>query len=138
MEIKIADYAQNYQPQWTCEMPEGCPPEDVLIAHEHPFYRLAHDDKSYNDSDFASYAELNPGKDWGEMLPLAVGLSILNDEQKARNNMRLPIFKQYKGIIALNLNETDGVEKQTGVHKSHYTWWRTTSFCTTNLQMIQI
>lgn len=42
------------------------------------------------------------------------------------------MFRQYRGIIALTLNPTDGVVKQTGVHRSHYTWWRTTSFQTSS------
>ncbi len=37
---KIADYLNEYKPQWTCVMPDGCPPEDVLVAEEHPFFLL--------------------------------------------------------------------------------------------------
>ena len=31
---KIADYISEYNPQWTCAMPEGCPPEDVMVADD--------------------------------------------------------------------------------------------------------
>ena len=34
--FKIEDYCKQYQPEWTCTMPEGCPPEDVLVPLEHP------------------------------------------------------------------------------------------------------
>lgn len=26
---KIGDYYTQYRPEWTCLMPQGCPPEDV-------------------------------------------------------------------------------------------------------------
>lgn len=46
--------------------------------------------------------------------------------------------RNYRGIIGLELNPQDGVVKQTGVHRSHYTWWRTKSFQTSNLKMLTI
>ena len=119
-------------------MPDGCPPDDILVADEHLFFRLALQTTTYSPEDFKSYAETNPNRDWGEQLPLAVGLSLIDNEMKARKNLKLPFFRQFKGIIALTLQPTDGVVKQTGVHRSHYTWWRTTSFQTTNLKMLAI
>lgn len=135
---KTSDYIKQYGECWTCTMPEGCPPEDILIATEHPFYRMAYSAEEFSDEDFKSYAELNPKKNWGEMLPLAVGLSLIDNQEKAKKNLKLPIFKKYKGIIAINLNPQDGVVKQTGVHVSHYTWWRTTKFNKSNLTMLEI
>ena len=85
-----------------------------------------------------SYAESSPNKDWGERLPLAKGLSIIDNEIKARKRLKLPMFRTYKGIIQLSLNPTDGVVKQTGVHTSHYTWWRTKTFKMENLKMISL
>lgn len=79
---KIIDYIKEYQPIWACEMPDGCPPEDILLPFDHTFYRLAKD-ISYSVDDFKSYAECSPNKNWGEQLPLAVGLSLIDDEIKA-------------------------------------------------------
>ena len=135
---KLHDYCREFKPQWMCLMPEGCPPSNIQVPLKHPFFRLAQNAHSYSEEDFMSYAELNPQRQWGEMLPLAVGLSILDNEVKARKNLKLPVFRQYKGIIALELNPQDGVVKQTGVHRSHYTWWRTKSFQTTNLKMLAV
>lgn len=135
---KIEAYRNEFHPQWACAMPAGCPPEDVLVADNHPFFRLALHQSSYDERDFLSYADLNPEKDWGEMLPLAAGLSIMNDATKARKNLKLPVFRKFKGIIALVLQPTDGVVKQTGVHRSHYTWWRTKSFSMSNLSMLSL
>jgi hypothetical protein len=119
-------------------MPVGCPPEDVLVPSEHPFFRLASQMDSYTADDFKSYAEADPQRNWGEKLPLAVGLSLIDNESKARKNLKLPMFRQFKGIIVLTLNPSDGVVKQTGVHLSHYTWWRTKSFQMSNLTMLQL
>lgn len=135
---KIFDYQQEYQPTWCCPMPKGCPPDEVLVPFKHLFYRLAKHKDAFCDEDFMSYAEINPQRHWGDLLPLAVGLSLIDNEEKARKNLKLPIFRQYKGIIALSLKPTDGVVKQTGIHRSHYTWWRTTAFTVSNLSMLQL
>ena len=135
---KISAYCEEFKPVWTCAMPTGCPPEDVLVPSEHPFFRLAIQADSYSADDFRTYAETNPQRDWGERLPLAVGLSLIDNESKARKNMKLPMFRKFKGIIALTLNPADGVVQQTGAHLSHYTWWRTASFHMSNLTMLQI
>lgn len=132
----IDNYIKDYHPQWVMEMPAGCPPAEIMVPFSHPFFRLAHDAATYDENDFKSYAEIDSQKNWGERLPMAVGLSLIDNESKARKNLKLPMFRQYKGIIALTLNPTDGVVKQTGIHNSHYTWWRTTTFQMSNLQML--
>lgn len=134
----IQKYCDEYKPIWTCEMPKGCPPQDILVADNHPFYRLAKQSDTYSPDDFKSYAESDPERNWGERLPLAVGLSLIGNEAKARKTLKLPFFRQFKGIIALTLQPVDGVVKQTGVHYSHYTWWRTAAFQTTNLKMLTL
>ncbi len=134
----IFEYSREYHPQWAYEMPEGCPPEDIQVPFEHPFFRLAQDSATVSEEDFVSYAERDPQRQWGEMLPLAVGLSLLDSEVKARKNLKLPMLRQYKGIISLVLNPTDGVAKQTGIHRSHYTWWRTKSFEMSNVKILVI
>ena len=111
---KINEYCKEFKPKWACEMPVGCPPENVLVPSEHPFFRLASQIDSY------------------------MGLSLIDNETKARKNLKLPMFRQFKGIIALTLNPSDGVVKQTGVHLSHYTWWRTKSFQMSNLTMLHL
>ena len=135
---KIDSYCKEFNPQWTCVMPVNCPPADVLVPTEHPFFRLAKQTDSYDENDFKSYAETDPQRNWGENLPLAVGLSLIDNEIKARKNLKLPMFRHYRGIIALSLIPTDGVVKQTGIHHSHYTWWRTIQFEMSNLTMLQI
>lgn len=135
---KIEQYQAEFNPQWVCKMPKGCPPEDIMVPFEHSFYRLSKNATSYDSDDFATYAEKDPNRNWGEQLPLAVGLSVIDNESKARKNLKLPLFKHFKGIIVLTLIPKDGVVKQTGVHNSHYTWWRTMAFDTSNLKMVQL
>ncbi|MBQ9426664.1 MAG: hypothetical protein IJU36_03445 [Paludibacteraceae bacterium] len=132
----LSEYSQEYKPIWTCEMPEGCPPDDIKVPFQHIFFRLAQKHDTYCERDFLTYAEMYPERPWGDMLPMAMGLSLIDDETKARKNLKLPMFRNYKGIITLELNPQDGVVKQTGVHHSHYTWWRTKKFQIANLKML--
>ena len=120
---------------WACDMPENCPPEDIMVPHDHKFFRYALSDKKISADDFKSYAEQNPQKAWGDMLPLAVGLSVIDSLQKAKRNLKLPMFRRYSGIIELQLVAADGVVKQTGAHLSHYTWWRTIHFRISDLKI---
>ena len=99
--------------------------------------------KPYKIGDYVSeykpqWTEADPERNWGEMLPLAVGLSLIEDEAKARRDLKLPMFRRYQGIVALMLNPSDGVVKQTAVHRSHYTWWRTKAFQMSNLNMLAL
>ena len=57
---KVSDYCKEYQPEWACTMPDGCPPDDVLVPSEHLFYRLAKQGDAYTADDFNSYAEADP------------------------------------------------------------------------------
>lgn len=134
----LSEYSREYKPIWTCEMPEGCPPDAIQVPFQHPFFRLAQNADTYSERDFLSYAQIYPERPWGDMLPLAMGLSVIDNESKARKNLKLPMFRNYKGIITLELNAQDGVVKQTGVHRSHYTWWRTKTFSISNLKMLTI
>ena len=118
-------------------MPDGCPPDDVLVAEAHPFFRLAQQADTFSVDDFKSYTEVNPQRQWGPMLPLAVGLSLIEGEAKARRCLKLPMFRRFQGIVALTLQPPDGVVKQTGANRSHYTWWRTKKFQMSNLYMLK-
>lgn len=132
---KIQDYYDEYNPTWCLEMPDNCPPENIEIPFSHIFYRLAINENTIVDDDWKTYSEMSPNKDWGEQLPLAKGLSLINNEAKAKRMLKLPSFK---GIIELNLNPHDGVVKQTGAHNSHYTWWNTVAFDKNGVKILQL
>ena len=135
----LTEYLKLYTVQWKNVMPEGCPPSDILIPQEHLFYRYMLQSDKCTDEDFKTYRQLNPAKDWGDLLPLASGLSVIDDFSKARRNLKLPMLRnKFKGIGELMLNPEDGVVKQTGAHLSHYTWWQTTSFDINNVKIMPI
>ena len=69
---KIEDYCKEFSPQWVCQMPEGCPPDDILVASEHPFYRLAQQAAVYDVTDFLSYSEIDPSRNWGSLFHLSL------------------------------------------------------------------
>lgn len=79
-------YREEFKPDWSCEMLAGCPPEDVLVPNEHLFYRMASQATTYTAEDFKSYADTDPQRDWDEKLPLAMGLSLIDSESKAKLN----------------------------------------------------
>lgn len=135
---KLADYQDQFQPEWAFIAAEDCLPDEVLVPYNHFFCRLARQASVYDSEDFVSCAEKDPNRNWGEQLPLALGLSVIENETKARKYLKLPYFRQFKGIISLDLFPADGVVKQTGIHGTHYTWWRTKSFDMSNLKMLQL
>lgn len=132
---KIDDYIKEYNPTWCVDMPDKCPPEDIEVPFSHLFYRMAINEHKIVEDDWKTYSEISPNKDWGAQLPLAKGLSLINNEKKAKKMLKLPSFN---GIIEVTLEPQDGVVKHTGVHRSHYTWWRTVSFDKENVKMLQL
>lgn len=127
---KIADYMSQYNVAWRLKMPSGCPPEDIDIPDSHILLRLTHcENGNLSFNDLLTYSELDPNKDWGEMLPYSLGLSLCETVEKAKKLLKLPNIRrqQLKGVAEILLMPTDGVVKQTG-KKGHYTWWQTTSF----------
>ena len=117
----IDNYTKDYHPQWVMEMPAGCPPAEIMVPFSHPFFRLAHHADIYDENDFKSYAEIDSQKNWGERLPMAVGLSLIDNESKARKNLKLPMFRQYKGIcLGSQRNRVFPEEshKETGVYSA--------------------
>jgi hypothetical protein len=137
---KIEEYIAEYQPKWAIVMPDNCPPAEIDVPHCHPFFRLTHAVTCADAEDLKSYAELNPQKDWGYKLPLAVGLSLFNDENTAKRELKLPYIKRKHlcGIAQFTLRPQDGVVKQTTKSIFHYTWWRTLSFNIQNAIMIDL
>lgn len=38
-DAKLSTYLNNDSIEWVPKMPEGVPPDDILIPHEHTLYR---------------------------------------------------------------------------------------------------
>ncbi len=136
VQSKIYDYITKYKPVWGFVVPDNCPPQDIDVPTNQGFYRLSRKKNSYNDKDFLTKKQKNPDDPWGDLIIYAVGLSLVLGLEDAKAEIKLPKFKGFKGIIELVLNPTDGVVKQTGEYKRHYTFWFTQAFSTDNLKMI--
>lgn len=137
-EIKISDYLTRYGENWADSLPDNCPPEDVKISEGDLFFRFTKNEDSIIDDDWKSYLLLYPEREYyGENLVNAAGLSMLDDLDDAKNQLRLPyIKKQFKGLAQISIIPEDGVVKHTGDKIHHYTWWRTEKCNLSKAQMV--
>ena len=123
----LSDYQNEVQAVWVPEMPEGVPPQEICIPHEHPFYRLVKNIPA-TEEDFVTYHEMAPNRDWGNNYVCSFALSMFDDLDKAKRLKKIPSLKDSKAIVRIVLNPEDGVVKQTSKNTFHYSWWRTNSF----------
>lgn len=124
----LDNYEKSHQIEWVSKLPDGCPPEEILIPDGDIFYRFVLDINQISEKDFRSYLELYPEKNYtGYNQVMASGLSVL-DSVPDSGLIRLPKFRKYKGIVKITLSAEDGVLVKSGSDEHHYTWWRTTSF----------
>ena len=75
---KLSEYIEEYNPTWSVDMPENCPPEDIEVPFSHLFYRMSANEDKVVDDDWKTYSEISPMKDWGAQLPLAKGLTFVS------------------------------------------------------------
>ena len=123
----LENYENAYDIEWAVEMPEGCPPQDILIPKNEKMYRLTINPDKVTDDDFKSYIEMYPEKKYnGTQKIMAAGLSLISTDKP--QNLTFPMMKKFKGVAELILNPEDGVLQQTGKNIEHYTWWRTKAF----------
>lgn len=126
-ESSLSDYLNEVQAVWVPEMPEGVPPQDICIPHEHPLYRLVKNIPATVD-DFVTYHELDSNRDWGNNYVCSFALSMFDDLDKARKLKKIPSLRDSKAIVKIVLNPEDGVVKQTSKNTFHYSWWKTRNF----------
>lgn len=134
-EDTLSHYRESHQIEWANDLPENCPPENILVPEEEEFYRLLLNEDQIVDEDWKSQKELHPQSTYeGENYINAHGLSVL---KTVNNNIfKLPRYKRFKGLAKVILNPTDGVLKKT-YGDQHYTWWRTTSFDIDSAEIIR-
>lgn len=77
-ESTLSDYLNEVQAVWSPEMPEGVPPQDICIPHEHPLFRLVKNVPA-TDNDFSTHHEQDPRRDWGNLYVCSFALSMVND-----------------------------------------------------------
>lgn len=133
VETKLKDYLAGYSEQWMDSLPEGAPPEVVLVPNNDVFYRITLGNSLTNE-DLISYLQKWPEKYQGEAKIFASGVSVFDDLNAAKRKMKLPALRNHKGIAKLTLYPADGVVKKS-FGKYHYTWWRTQSFDLSKAEM---
>ena len=135
-EDTLSHYKEMHQIEWANDLPENCPPENILVPEDEEFYRLLlHKDEIVSD-DWKPYTQLHPERKYlGDQFILANGLSISKNSD-FKELTKLPKLKNFKGLAKITLNPTDGVLKKTGKDDKHYTWWRTTSFDVNSAEII--
>lgn len=130
----LSHYKETHQIEWANNLPDNCPPENILVPEEEEFYRLLINEDVITQDDWKSQKELHPNSPYkGEDLINAHGLSILKEAD--HNIFKLPRYKRFKGLAKIILNPSDGVLKKTYGDK-HYTWWRTTLFDENSAEII--
>lgn len=122
-EAKLSTYLADNSVEWVPKMPEGVPPDDILIPHEHTLYRLTKG-TNISEEDLITYYEIDPNKDWGDKLSEAYAVSMYDDLNKTAKLTKMASLKKSKGVSAFVLSPKDGVVKQTG-KSYHYSWWKT-------------
>ncbi len=124
----LENYEKAHQIEWASELPDGCPPEQILVPDEDIFYRLTIDEDRITTEDLKSHLELYPNKNYlGFNRITASGVSVL-DAMPDETKRNLPRLRRFKGVAKLTLSATDGVLMKSGPDEHHYTWWPTTYF----------
>lgn len=129
--IKLVEYLQDYGVSWAKVLPEGTPPEDVLIAsNKEHLFRLIHEKDTMTEHDLKPHLELHPGRNFKDKLWQASGLSSLSTLDDALLMSKLPYLKHLQGIAEITMNPEYGVMLKTPSNNcaNHYTWWHTTLF----------
>lgn len=135
-ESKLSAYLENYPVVWVPNMPEGIPPEDICVPHEHVLYRLTKGE-SIAEEDLTTYYEKDPNKDWGDNLALAYAVSMYDDLDKTSKLTKMASLRDSKGVSKFVLNPENGVVKQTG-KSFHYSWWKTESVDINNAETVMV
>ncbi len=133
----LENYEKAHQIEWASELPEGCPPADILVPEDEVFYRFTLEEDVITEKDFKSNLEKYPNKPYrGQFHVWASGLSLMHTD-KPSELWNHPGMQRHKGIVRLILGPDDGVLMKTGEDKKHYTWWRTKTFDITSATFIQ-
>lgn len=134
-ESKLSAYLENYPVVWVPDMPDGIPPEDVCVPHEHVLYRLTKGE-NVTEEDLITYYELDPNNDWGDKLVLACAVSMYDDLEKTKKLTKMSSLKNSKGVSKFVLNPEHGVVKQTTGNSYHYSWWKTENVDINNAETV--
>ena len=132
---KLSKYLENNLAVWVPDMPEGVPPEEICIPHEHVLYRLIKGENA-TEEDLKTYYENDPNKEWGANQAESYAVSMYDDLARTNNLKKIASLKNSKAVAKIVLNPKDGVVNQT-FHKNHYSWWKTDRFDINSIEIVQ-
>lgn len=114
--------------QWAEPLPSSCPPEAAAAPDGDFYYRLA-DAFPTKESDFFSQRRLFPKKAFAHGDEChARAVSIFNCPIQCEKMAKLPLLRQKRCIVMLELTPESGVVEQWGGRKEHFSWWMSKGF----------
>lgn len=109
--------------EWPGFFPNNCPPDDAKDTDSLVFRLVS--GPTFTKSDFRSYRETHPNRNFGKLECQACGLSVFLDYNNAvQTKLNVPGFAR-KQIAMCKLSPDDGAIKATPSlqDNSHHTWW---------------
>ena len=117
---KILDQSQNTT-EWTEPLPENCPPEDSIIPNNEAFYRMV-ETIPPTEADFYSLGKRSPKKINDNNRCRILSCSLFSKYISCTNRMEGSTHS-HKFIVKIILPPESGRIKQTGIDRTHYSWW---------------
>jgi len=111
---------------WFENLPENCPPDDVIKPINFLCFRLAVQSPPSKE-DYFSLRETYPEKKFYVNECRARSLSVFNEKSECENIQKLPPHRG-KHLVAFRLFPECGVIKKTGRSNAHFSWWVLTGF----------
>lgn len=136
--IKLTEYLKDYDVSWAKSLPEGAPPDEVVVAYnKESLFRLIKNKDVITEEDLKPHSELFPSRNYKKNLWQASGLSSLCTLEDARSMAKLPYLKHLNGIVEITMLPEYGVMQKTPSNNcsNHYTWWHTTKFDINNAEL---
>lgn len=92
---KLSTYLDGNSVVWVPNMPEGVPPHEICIPHEHSLYRLVKNFPAV-DEDFVTHHELCPNRDWGDLYVCSFASSMFDDLDTVKRLKKMPKLRDSK------------------------------------------
>ena len=132
---ELSKYLENNPVVWMPDMPNGVPPEEICVPHEHSLYRLVKNLPA-TEEDFLTHHELDPNREWGDLYVCSFASSMFDDLDIVKRLKKMPKLRDSKAVARIVLNPKDGVVNQT-FRKHHYSWWKTDRFDINSVEIVQ-
>ncbi|HUX12113.1 MAG TPA: hypothetical protein VMW87_03745 [Spirochaetia bacterium] len=104
-------------------LPESCPPKEAVPPNL-VVIRLVRDE-IVSKEDFVPYYSMVPGKDWGNRLCKACGLSVYTDPADVKRAMGVnPALRTFRSAFGRLEPSSGAIQHTPRDGDSHHTWWK--------------